>query len=238
MASAPVLAHSIIAVFARRPETGKVKTRLSKALGNEDATSLYKSMLSDTLQAAQTAAELVGGSVVVGFTPEDAFEGTDSLAAFWNGARLPQRDGDLGERMCGCIEDLIDAGARQVLLIGSDAPDLPVAILKQMLQTLIDSNERQLCLGPAHDGGFYAIGANAPLPPNCFHGVIWSTSSTLQQVSERARQCGWPVNTRFPVWRDVDEMDDLVALSRRLRLNCATESTAALHTRAWLNAHW
>ena len=46
---------NIIIVFVRNPELGKVKTRLSKTIGNEDALKIYKILLKHTESVLGTA---------------------------------------------------------------------------------------------------------------------------------------------------------------------------------------
>lgn len=54
--------------------------------------------------------------------------------------------------------DIRIADAAQVVLMGSDIPDVDPAILAAAFQAL---DSHQLVLGPACDGGFYLIGATA-----------------------------------------------------------------------------
>ena len=46
---------NIIIVFVRNPELGKVKTRLSKTIGNEDALKIYRILLEHTESVLGTA---------------------------------------------------------------------------------------------------------------------------------------------------------------------------------------
>ncbi|MDX1624453.1 MAG: glycosyltransferase, partial [Gemmatimonadota bacterium] len=58
----------VVAIFAKSPEPGKVKTRLTPALHSREAADLYRALLQDTLAAA----EAFGGEAVVAFTPQAA----------------------------------------------------------------------------------------------------------------------------------------------------------------------
>jgi uncharacterized protein len=49
----------------------------------------------------------------------------------------------------------------QVVLMGSDIPDVGAAVLDAAFQAL---NSHQLVLGPACDGGFYLIGSTVTPP--------------------------------------------------------------------------
>jgi rSAM/selenodomain-associated transferase 1 len=207
-----------------------VKTRLAVVLGAEAAAEFYGAMLRDCLALANRLAKIENCTPVLCYTPPDAFgTGAASLGKLWSGAHWPQRGESLGERMIACISDLQSQGAREVLIIGSDAPDLPLEVLRMAFERL-RQGDSQLVLGPAHDGGFTLLGTNTALPSALFDGIHWSAPQTMQQVCERAAQRKLAVNTDLPLWRDVDEIGDLQALFERLR----SSPHAAPHSAAWL----
>jgi rSAM/selenodomain-associated transferase 1 len=218
-----------LAIFARAPRPGEVKSRLARVLGTQAAVECYSALLRDTLELAVS---LPDWTTVVAYTPDDAFApAPSSLANFWNGPRLPQKGADLGERMSHCLQTLHAAGAARVVIIGSDCPDLETGNLVRAFALL---ENRALVFGPAHDGGFYLIGAAAEYSTRLsqlFEGVVWSAASTLQAVLENARK----LELRYallPVQRDVDTPDDLCDLTARLQI----EHSRAPHTAAWLRS--
>src|SRR5262249_51721982 len=77
---------------------------------------------------------------------------------------IPQRGGDLGERMAGVFEDLQAAGARRVVLMGTDAPTLPRAHVDEAVRRL--AGDVDGVLGPSGAGGApsAAAGPRAPRP--------------------------------------------------------------------------
>ncbi len=193
-------------VFARAPQPGKVKTRLAAHIGDEAAARLYAAMLQDTLAVAENAARDGKVEVVVSYTPSDAFApGEFSLANFWRGAKMPQIGADLGEKMRFAIANGLEQGAERVLIIGSDLPDLESGILCEAFEKL---THYDLVFGPAQDGGFYLIGARAPLPDDIFDGVLWSLASTLQSVLHVARGLNLSV-ALLPQGADIDEWRDV-----------------------------
>jgi hypothetical protein len=101
-----------IAIFARAPVPGQVKTRLARHVGEAGAAQLYTAMLRDTIAVAIRAAHsLEACEVVLAYTPEAAFSpGEYSLLSFWSGTRFVQSDGDLGARMLDCILRLQEQG--------------------------------------------------------------------------------------------------------------------------------
>lgn len=129
---------------------------------------------------------------------------TDVPTAAWPeflGTRRLQSAGDLGNRMLTAL-----AGAGEpCMILGSDAPGLPLAYLKRLLAAASD-----VALGPADDGGYYAILAHRTHPA-MFAGVEWSTAQTLAQTRAAVEQCGLSIELGDP-WFDVDTPDDFTRL--------------------------
>jgi rSAM/selenodomain-associated transferase 1 len=222
-----------LVVFARAPVPGKVKTRIAKIIGDQPAAELYAAMLNDTLTLTESAAgQLRDCEVVVTYTPDDAFApGRHSLYQFWNGARMPQNEGDLGHRMLDAIARLQGQGRERVVIIGSDSPDLPDDYLVQAFGAL---DRHDIVVGKATDGGFYLIGTRITLSSELFAGVAWSASSTLEQVlrnTTRLRLSTW----LGPEWSDIDTLEDLQEIAQR---NARGEASgSAVMTCRWLASH-
>lgn len=219
-----------LAVFARAPRPGLVKTRLAPLLKNRCA-AFYAAMLRDVLQNAEIAAQNSGAQMSVFYMPDEAFDaGGYSLNHFWNGAKYPQSAGDIGVRMLHCFHALQKQSSTHIVLIGSDSPDLPPEYLIQAFK-LLEKND--LVFGPAQDGGFYLLGASRTLPDEIFQDVRWSCSQTLEQVLQNAQLLKWSVSL-LPQWHDVDTPDDLHGLSTRLK----SHPQNALHSARWLRENF
>jgi hypothetical protein len=116
-----------------------------------------------------------------------------------------QRGDGLDERLAAAFED-VGAAA---LLVGMDTPQVDSGLLSQGVAALVDGAEA--VLGPADDGGFWAIGLRTP-DPACFLGVPMSTSTTGAAQLRRLRQQGCRVRA-LPALRDVDTWDDALAVA-------------------------
>jgi rSAM/selenodomain-associated transferase 1 len=195
-----------VAVMAKTPGLGPVKSRLHPSLTAERATDLYRCFLLDRLDEL---AALDGVERVIAFTPE---RGGPQLAAVAPpGFRLvPQRGSDLGERLSNLLTDLLSNGHPGAMAIDSDSPTLPMGYVSDAAKRL-EANTADLVLGPCEDGGYYLIGLRRPCPV-LFQGIPWSTDRVLSLTLDRASGQGLRTHL-LPMWFDVDTEPDL----RRLR---------------------
>ena len=120
---------------------------------------------------------------------------------------LDQQGEDLGSRMRQAFDTLFARGYRQVYLVGTDVPSLPLTHYRDAVASL---TRHDLVVGPAQDGGYYLIGMTRP-HPDLFAGIPWSTDRVLSLTEQKATATG--LNTALlPVWSDVDSINDLQAL--------------------------
>jgi glycosyltransferase A (GT-A) superfamily protein (DUF2064 family) len=113
---------------------------------------------------------------------------------------MPQYEGDFGERLKHGAQDLLRSHAG-VLLINSDSPTLPLAILRAAVDAVGSGDN--VVLSPAHDGGYTLIGLSR-LHARLFEDIPWSTSAVHRLTVERAAEIGLPV-VNVPGWYDVDD---------------------------------
>jgi len=205
----PLSSGKCIIVFVKIPETGKVKARLSRDLDENTACSLYEAFVLDLLDT------LKGGNytVKICFYPPGAEE---SVAA-WLGKDLfyaPQAGKDLGERMKNAFIDIFSQGYSEVLLIGSDIPDLTCPVIDEAFEGL---KNNEAVIGPAFDGGYYLIGFRKDtFLSEIFQGINWGTDTVFQKTMEIFGRNKLRVHV-LKKWRDVDRLDDLRALFERNR---------------------
>jgi rSAM/selenodomain-associated transferase 1 len=211
-----------VAIMAKRPQAGEVKTRLLPALPAAEIAGLYEQFLLDKM--AQVRA-LAGAQPVVAFTPEDARAVFERMAPDF--ALLAQQGHDLGRRLLNGIRDLLADGYAGALMVDSDTPTLPVAYLQRGVDLLM-SGGADIVLGPTEDGGYYLIGMRHAYP-DLFTDMPWSTDRLLLETLRRAERAGL-TTTCLPPWFDVDTPEDL----RRLEDAMAHSGTVAHNTAAFL----
>ena len=168
-----------LAIMAKAPLVGSVKTRLVPALTAEQAAGLYRALLLDQFDHLRNFA---GAERYVFYTPADAENLLRDLAGA-DYTYLAQSDGDLGVRMRQVFTDLRLRGHRNIVLIGSDLPALPWSILDQAFEQLAGAQAR-VVLGPSRDGGYYLLGMNRPTP-EIFAHMTWSHPRVLAETTMR-----------------------------------------------------
>jgi rSAM/selenodomain-associated transferase 1 len=189
---------STIVVLAKSPVPGRVKTRLCPPCTPAEAASIAGAALRDTLAAA-TASRARRRVLVL-----------DGTLDSWllRGWRVEaQARGDLGARLDAAFR-VVPAPA---LLIGMDTPQLEPRDLDRALDAL-DGASCDAVLGPALDGGFWAIGFTRRVR-GAFRGVPMSQSVTYAAQRARLDCLGLRVHV-LPAMRDVDRFEDAVAVAR------------------------
>ncbi|WP_337885574.1 TIGR04282 family arsenosugar biosynthesis glycosyltransferase [Fischerella thermalis] len=202
MLKSPKIAKQHLIIFTRYPEPGLTKTRLIPVLGAGGAANLQRQMTEYTLFKVRELQKAIAISVEVRFSGGDL-----ELMQNWLGTDLIyqyQGEGDLGQRMTRSLLDAFDAGARQVVIIGTDCPGVNAQILTQAFAEL---QQWDIALGPAIDGGYYLIGLQRPFL-ELFADIDWGTSQVLQQTVAICHQLNLSV-AYLPSLADVDRPEDL-----------------------------
>ena len=232
-----IASRCALALMAKLPIAGSVKTRLTPPLAPEEAAALSECFLRDmTMNFASLNAN--GTQSVVLYTPPNSEMLLRELLP--NALKLvAQRGETLGERLINAAEELLSNGFESVCLINSDSPTLPREILETAVFKLTRNGDR-VVLGPSEDGGYYLIGIKRP-HRNLFERIAWSTADVLAHTIERAAEINLPVET-LPNWYDVDDVATLRLLCDELSLSSdGTDARsrfrggfAAPHTRKYL----
>jgi rSAM/selenodomain-associated transferase 1 len=185
-------------------------------LSKAEALRLHVALVQDSVRLLRLAAAESGATPFVSFGEARSRGRRTGLGAVGRAAagipRITQRGPDLGARLLGTIGTLRARGFRRVVVIGSDSPTLPPAILLRALAALDEGEE--VALGPAEDGGYYLVGTSRVLPA-MFEGVPWGTDRVLEVTLQRLDRAGVRA-VLLPRWYDVDRPADLERVRRDL----------------------
>ncbi len=189
-----------LVIFARAPQFGRVKKRLARDIGTPAATHFYRATLSRQIGRMTRDPRW---TVWLFVTPDN-----ETRHPAWRGRvpseRVrPQGRGDLGRRM---LVPFLTLPPGPVVLVGSDIPAMRPSHIATAFRLL---GRHDLVFGPAHDGGFWLIGARRtkPMPRSLFAGVRWSTAHALADT--RANLAAPGSVGLADILDDIDTAEDL-----------------------------
>jgi glycosyltransferase A (GT-A) superfamily protein (DUF2064 family) len=186
-----------VLVLAKEPVPGRVKTRLCPPFTPAEAAELAAAALADTLEAA------------CGCGADRVVVALDGRPGPWLPAGVTvvdQGSGGLDRRLATAWSH----AAGPALQVGMDTPQVGAGDLAAALAAL-DAPGVDAVLGPALDGGWWAVGMHRP-DPAAFLGVPTSRADTGARQRRRLAERGHRV-ADLPAQRDVDRAEDAVAVA-------------------------
>jgi len=163
------LVRRTLVIMLKEPRAGRVKTRLGRDIGMTAAAWWFRHQ---TRQLLRRVAD-PRWTVVLAVAPNNRVASSRVWPAQF--ARIPQGEGDLGDRMTRALRH---APPGLVCVIGGDIPDITAPRIAEAFAAL-GSNDA--VFGPAPDGGYWLIGLRRvrAVPPTLFAGVRWSSADAL-----------------------------------------------------------
>ncbi len=204
-----------VLLYARYPDPGRVKTRLMSALGAEGAARLYRAFLLDMIESLHDS---FSDNLAIAIDESSNLgRMVTMLTEEQSGDRLSirieaQSGGDLGERLSTSFASRWARGEGPLIIVGSDHPTLPSRYLEKGSLLLA---EKDVVLGPAEDGGFYAVGLGRNVE-GLFDDLPWSTPELFDSIRRRISEKGLSLGL-LPEWYDVDLPGDLQRLLADVR---------------------
>lgn len=209
---------NVLLYFVKYPTPGKVKTRLAKMVGEQEAAKLYSELAEKNLKVIASLHQRNICDLVIVFDPpekKEDFKRWFSISCeYW-----PQCRGGLSERLKHAFGEAFSAkgacppdgrrgsasggqkGGKRVMALGSDTLGLTTNIIQQGFEAL---HSNDVVVGPAEDGGYYLIGLSS-LQPELFQDIPWSTDAVLQQTFSNISKLGLSYQTLIPL-EDLDEI--------------------------------
>ncbi len=160
-----------LVILAKAPHLGAVKRRLGNDIGSLAALQFYERNLRSTLRRLSRDRRWRTSLAITGAPTR------------WSNVTLrtvhimEQGHGDLGDRMRRVMEAMPSG---PVIIIGSDIPNIS---RNDIYEAFSELGQKDIVLGPAHDGGFWLIGQARRRPlPAIFRNVRWSSQYTLNDT--------------------------------------------------------
>ena len=202
--------QGIIVVFARQPRPGQVKTRLMPEFTPRQAADFYSAMLADVLAATAEFSAALGLEAWLAVTPAPACaELARSAPTCFRVA--PQRGAGLAERMAWAAAQAGAAGARKIVLRGSDSPLLDGTLVDSAMACL---DENDAVLSPDQGGGYGLVGVRKPYAQMFDHAM--GTTTVLRDTRARAESLGLRTALLESCF-DIDRAADLERLAAAVR---------------------
>jgi glycosyltransferase A (GT-A) superfamily protein (DUF2064 family) len=195
-----------VLVVAKAPVAGLAKTRLTPPATPRQAARIAVASLLDTLDAA-------GGSrVVVAMTGRlaHAERATELRRALRRTTVLRQRGDRFAHRLANAHADTARVcRGSAVLQVGMDTPQLTPGLIADAARRL---STVDAVLGPAEDGGWWALGLHDPRAAEVLRGVPMSRADTGERTLHALRRAGLRVGL-LPELSDVDTMLDALRVA-------------------------
>lgn len=189
--------NNALIIFIKNTVAGKVKTRLAATLGVEKAMAVYDLLLNHTLQNVQSIA---ADKYIFYDSYIDMNDRWDNSAFY----KKLQKGDDLGQRMSNAFKHLFENGYGEIVIIGSDCPELTAHLIQKAFDELPGSDA---VIGPARDGGYYLLGMKK-FYCELFENIEWSTNKVLSQTLLICDRLGLSTSL-LPELADIDTEDDL-----------------------------
>jgi hypothetical protein len=213
----------VLAIMAKAPRPGAVKTRLAPGLPPDIVSAFYCCLLEDTLALARSLRDV---EVAIMCPDPDVIE-LAQLAGREAGV-VAQKGEGLAAGLTSVFAHFAEDRERRIIAFNSDSPHLPRSVLEDAFERLA---AHDLVVGPTHDGGYYLVGAKTSRP-TLFGCDGMGTSSALERLLSRARALELGVGFVDPFY-DIDVADDLTRLAADLRLAPERAPRTALWLGAW-----
>ena len=190
------MTKNLVIVFVKNTKLGSVKTRLAKTIGDFAALEVYKALLKVT----QNAISGLDADTHIYFSKEI------ETNTWTNHKKQLQKGKDLGERMLNAFIDGFNSGYKNIILIGSDLPDISSFHIENGFKSLQKS---KVVFGPAEDGGYYLVGMSN-LVKDIFCNKPWSQPSLLEETLQELHTLNVSVS-KLETLNDIDTYEDLIA---------------------------
>ncbi len=190
--------RNLLIIFTRNPELGKVKTRLAKDVGDENALTIYNILLRHTKKITENV------NAVKQVWYSENIKETD-LWSTGNYQKHLQLGNDLGARMQLAFQKGFQSGYQNIIVIGSDLYDIQTKDINEAFDAL---EKHGNVIGPAEDGGYYLLGLTEMIP-ELFENKPWGTDEVLQKTLQDLSSNNYELleeKNDVDYWSDIEDI--------------------------------
>lgn len=202
--SALLFKDATIIVFAKAPEPGKVKTRLTTQLSPEQAANLHQQL---ALRTLNMATQTLLARVELWCAPNSTHPFFQHCQKKYSLTLHEQVGDDLGQRMHHAIDNVLTR-SKYCLIIGTDCPELSHQHLEDTFSSLRDAHN--CVITPATDGGYVMLGLTQS-NPMLFTDIKWGNDSVYEETIARLKSLSWHWQSKTAL-NDIDRPSDLTLL--------------------------
>jgi uncharacterized protein len=204
--------NPVVLVVAKAPIAGLAKTRLIPDSSAAAAARIAAAALLDTLDAVLATPDVTPVVALTGRLADA--ESAGELSRLLDRCTvIEQRGRGLDGRLASAHEDVANLfPGRCVLQIGMDTPQVRPQLLTGSLARLA---EHDAVLGPAADGGWWALGLRDGRDGAALRGVAMSRADTAVMTRTALYARGLAVGT-LPTLSDVDTVADVLRVAERV----------------------
>ena len=168
---------TLLIIFAKHPQIGKVKRRLGRDVGMEASLWIYNKILQHTAKISfHTKLDTVVFKNKKSSKLESIFKHVKKFEI--------QKGKNLGEKMEAAFLWAFDQKYENVMLIGTDLWTLNKDTLLEAKKAL---ENKDIVIGPCYDGGYYLIGMRN-LNNEIFTDIPWSKKEVFRKTLSKAKE--------------------------------------------------
>ncbi len=201
---------NILLVFAKSPKPGKVKTRIGKTMGMDNAATIYSELLEKTFLEINNKSPWKNIIYITSDSSQEYF-------AQYNCEIKIQQGNDLGSKLINSFNETNLLNPQKIIVIGSDCPELTNSEIEKAFYVLDTS---PAVIGPTKDGGFYLFGINTKhidKVESIFNPEIkWSTEFVLEQIKKICDNINLPLII-LDKKNDIDTENDWMEYLQKLK---------------------
>lgn len=217
-------------LMTRIPIAGKTKTRLMEIFSGEECAEIHMNFLKDLFYVCEKLKDKI--DIYLTYTPEGSLSLIEDIIPSYV-KTFPQRGETLGDRMGNAINNLLCENYNKVVLIGSDIPQLQPRDIEEAFNVL---EEKNICLGPTSDGGYYLVGMKKFQSEIFCNNIVWGEKSVLEGTMDIANRLNLSVGLASK-YMDIDTKEDVFNFMKNIDKESYKYEIFPHNTAAFLKKH-